>query len=66
MLLQDPTGAYIRRWVPELANLSSAYIHTPWMAPAAELETAGVVLGQTYPHRCVRGPFQSMVWFMDS
>jgi hypothetical protein len=49
---QDPTGAYIKRWVPELAGLPPAHIHTPWTAPAADLEAAGVVLGHNYPHRC--------------
>lgn len=29
----DPDGAYVRRWVPELAALSNAHIHRPWEAP---------------------------------
>jgi deoxyribodipyrimidine photo-lyase len=26
----DPDGTYIRRWVPELAELDSSHIHIPW------------------------------------
>ena len=26
----DPTGAYVRRWVPELRDLGDRHIHEPW------------------------------------
>jgi deoxyribodipyrimidine photo-lyase len=45
----DPDGVYLRRWVPELAGLSDAAIHTPWEVPPLELAAAGVELGTTYP-----------------
>lgn len=45
----DPAGAYVRRWVPELAGLSNQWIHRPWEAPASELAKAGIVLGRNYP-----------------
>jgi deoxyribodipyrimidine photo-lyase len=29
----DPTGAYVRRWVPELKDMPDDCIHEPWDAP---------------------------------
>ena len=49
----DPDGAYVRRWVPELAKLPNEWIHEPWAAPPLVLEEAGVRLGSTYPHPIV-------------
>lgn len=45
----DPDGAYVRRWVPELAGLPNRYLQRPWEAPAAELRRAGIELGRHYP-----------------
>ena len=27
----DPDGTYVRRWVPELADVSARYVHEPWL-----------------------------------
>jgi deoxyribodipyrimidine photo-lyase len=49
----DPDGAYVRRWVPELAELAAPLVHSPWDADAATLRAAGIVLGETYPRPIV-------------
>ena len=49
----DPTGAYIRRWVPELASVPDEYLHAPWEAPPLALSMSGVTLGVDYPHPIV-------------
>lgn len=53
----DPEGAYVKRWVPELAQVPSRYIHAPWKAPDHVLRTSGVTLGQTYPEPIVDHAF---------
>lgn len=45
----DADGAYVRRWLPELARLPDNVLHKPWEADALTLRTAGVELGRTYP-----------------
>ncbi|WP_136644383.1 FAD-binding domain-containing protein [Tabrizicola sp. YIM 78059] len=32
---QDPTGAFIRAWVPELAPVPDVFLHEPWKWPEA-------------------------------
>ncbi|MEX0828846.1 MAG: deoxyribodipyrimidine photo-lyase [Nitrospirales bacterium] len=45
----DPDGRYVRKWVPELADLPSPWIHEPWEAPFLVLAEASITLGETYP-----------------
>ncbi|MEJ8474141.1 cryptochrome/photolyase family protein [Roseibium algae] len=49
----DPEGIYVRKWVPELKDLDTAYLNAPFDAPDAALEKAGVRLGETYPRPIV-------------
>ncbi|KUL38475.1 deoxyribodipyrimidine photolyase [Streptomyces sp. NRRL F-4489] len=43
----DPDGAYVRRWVPELAGLPGPAVHEPWRLPATERARCA------YPERLV-------------
>ena len=45
----DKQGEYIRRYVPELANMPAKYIHCPWLAPDDVLQQAGVKIDVNYP-----------------
>nr|WP_321490376.1 deoxyribodipyrimidine photo-lyase [uncultured Hyphomonas sp.] len=45
----DTDGAYVRRWVPEIANMPDKYLHAPWTADKSILSKAGVRLGTDYP-----------------
>jgi deoxyribodipyrimidine photo-lyase len=53
----DPDGAYVRRWVPELARVSDAHVHEPWTMPAERQAAAGCVIGRDYPAPIVDHPF---------
>ncbi|MYV49979.1 deoxyribodipyrimidine photo-lyase [Streptomyces sp. SID2888] len=37
----DPDGAYVRRWVEELADVKGAVVHEPWRLPAQERSRTG-------------------------
>jgi deoxyribodipyrimidine photo-lyase len=45
----DPAGKFIRRYLPQLARLPVKHIHSPWLAPAAALQQAGIALGADFP-----------------
>ncbi len=41
---QDPDGAFMRHWLPELADVPDRFLHEPW-----KWEEAGRLLGKAYP-----------------
>ncbi len=53
----DAVGAYVRRWVPELAGIEPEHIHAPWLAPRESIQRAGVELGRDYPLPVVEHDF---------
>jgi deoxyribodipyrimidine photo-lyase len=52
----DPQGAYVRHWLPALADLPASVIHEPYKANPAELRSYGLQLGGNYPKAIVRVP----------
>ncbi len=49
----DPDGTYIRRWVPELRQVSDEKLFEPWTMSEEEQRVAGCVIGRDYPEPIV-------------
>lgn len=49
----DPSGAYVRRYVPELREVPDEYLAEPWSMPADVQHEAGCVIGEDYPEPIV-------------
>ncbi|XP_050537923.1 cryptochrome-1 [Daktulosphaira vitifoliae] len=49
----DPTGEYVRRYVPELRKLPDKYLFEPWKCPIEIQKKVGCIIGKDYPHRIV-------------
>lgn len=45
----DPTGKFIRHYVPVLKDFPDKYIFEPWKAPLDVQKKAGCVIGVDYP-----------------
>jgi deoxyribodipyrimidine photo-lyase len=49
----DPGGEYVRRYVPELANVPDRYLSEPWTMPEGVQAQAGCRIGADYPRPLV-------------
>ncbi len=49
----DPDGVYIRRYVPELAEVSDKYLAEPWRMSDCDQVKSGCVIGRHYPRPIV-------------
>ena len=49
----DPNGDYIKKYIPELKNIPSKYIHLPSEIETDSLRSYGVELGYDYPNPIV-------------
>lgn len=45
----DPSGTYVRRYVPELRAVPDEYLREPWTMPAETQAECGVMIGEGYP-----------------
>jgi deoxyribodipyrimidine photo-lyase len=45
----DPTGAYVRKYVPELANVPDKYLAEPWTMPEDIQHESNCVIAEDYP-----------------
>jgi len=48
-LAHDPEGVFIKKWVPELANLDIAFVHEPSRMTPMEQQMTGFILDKNYP-----------------
>ncbi len=46
----DPEGKYIKKWLPELADVPIVHIHEPWKMTEMEQIFCGVRIGKDYPN----------------
>ena len=66
-LEQDTDGHFVKRWLPELANIPAPLVHTPWLLSPMECLMYNFELGVDYPEPIVDlkhsyGQAQALLW----
>lgn len=49
----DSEGKYIKKYIPELKNVPTKYIHEPWKMSKEEQKAVGITIGKDYPYPIV-------------
>ena len=49
----DPDGEYVRRWLPELAEVPDPHLVRPWKMSEEEQKSSGCRIGEDYPEPVV-------------
>ena len=52
-LEKDPEGEFVKKWLPELANIPAPLVHEPWQLSVMEQLMYGLELGKEYPEPIV-------------
>lgn len=70
-ILHDENAEFIKKWVPELANLPKAFIHEPYLMTALDQQFNNFELGKDYPKPIVniksnRKKALDILWSMKS
>nr|AWY10934.1 non-photoreceptive cryptochrome [Tritonia tetraquetra] len=57
----DPSGDFVRQYLPVLKNMPTQYIYEPWTAPESVQKAAKCIVGKDYPLPMVAHAEQSRV-----
>jgi deoxyribodipyrimidine photo-lyase len=50
----DSNGDYVKKWCPELKNISNEFLHKPWEMPEEVQKEKNIIIGKTYPFPIVK------------